>query len=63
MTMEHPHYPIIYNDPRYQHVGIDLPLGESLEDCQVSVFQAWREIVRDLSQSSNTSKKHESNYS
>lgn len=50
MTKEHPHYPIIYNDPRYRRIqGIELPLGESLEDCQRRVVQAWDDIVRDLS--------------
>lgn len=52
MTKEHPHYPIIYNDPRYRRIqGIELPLGESLEDCQHRVVQAWTDIMQDLSAS------------
>jgi len=50
MTQEHPHYPIIYQDPRYRNIkGIQLPLGESLEDCQHRVVAAWKDIVQDLS--------------
>lgn len=52
MTEEHPHYPIIYNDPRYRNIGknTQLPLGESLEDCQHRVVEAWNSILQDLSQ-------------
>lgn len=50
MTKDHPHYPIIYQDPRYRNLkGIQLPLGESLEDCQHRVVAAWKDIVQDLS--------------
>lgn len=50
MTKDHPHYPIIYNDPRYRRIQgmAALPLGESLEDCQHRVVQAWRDIIRDF---------------
>ena len=55
MTKEHPHYPIIYQDPRYRNLkGIKLPLGESLEDCQQRVVLAWDDIVRDLSTKSTS---------
>ena len=52
MTEEHPHYPIIYNDPRYRNIikdSVVLPLGESLQDCQHRVVAAWEDIVQDLS--------------
>jgi 2,3-bisphosphoglycerate-dependent phosphoglycerate mutase len=62
MTKEHPHYPIIYNDPRYKSVqGIKLPLGESLEDCQLRVVQAWEDIVQDLPRGMETA--NDSSYS
>jgi 2,3-bisphosphoglycerate-dependent phosphoglycerate mutase len=52
MTEEHPHYPIIYNDPRYRNIAkhTQLPLGESLEDCQRRVVEAWNHVLTDLSQ-------------
>jgi 2,3-bisphosphoglycerate-dependent phosphoglycerate mutase len=62
MTKEHPHYPIIYNDPRYKGIqGIKLPLGESLEDCQLRVVQAWEDIVQDLPRGMETA--NDSSYS
>jgi 2,3-bisphosphoglycerate-dependent phosphoglycerate mutase len=50
MTPEHPHYQIIYNDPRYRNIAkyVQLPLGESLEDCQFRVVHAWNDILMDL---------------
>ena len=50
MTEDHPHYDIIYQDPRYRHVAkyVQLPLGESLEDCQFRVLQAWNDVLLDL---------------
>jgi 2,3-bisphosphoglycerate-dependent phosphoglycerate mutase len=50
MTEDHPHYDIIYNDPRYRNVAkyVQLPLGESLEDCQFRVVQAWNDVLLDL---------------
>jgi 2,3-bisphosphoglycerate-dependent phosphoglycerate mutase len=50
MTEDHPHYDIIYNDPRYRNVAqyVQLPLGESLEDCQYRVVQAWNDVLLDL---------------
>jgi len=49
MTKDHPHYPIIYQDPRYRNIkGVELPLGESLEDCQYRVIEAWNDIVKEL---------------
>jgi 2,3-bisphosphoglycerate-dependent phosphoglycerate mutase len=52
MTEEHPHFPIIYNDPRYRNIAkhTKLPLGESLEDCQHRVVEAWNHVLTDLSQ-------------
>lgn len=49
MTAEHPHYDIINNDARYRHLAGDIPLGESLEDCQERVVRAWQSIVEDVS--------------
>jgi 2,3-bisphosphoglycerate-dependent phosphoglycerate mutase len=46
MTPEHPHYDTINNDPRYRH--LDPPLGESLEDCQVRVVEAWKDFCKDI---------------
>ena len=50
MTPDHPHYEIIYNDPRYRNIAkfVQLPLGESLEDCQFRVVQAWNDVLLDL---------------
>jgi 2,3-bisphosphoglycerate-dependent phosphoglycerate mutase len=47
MQPGHPHYDTINQDPRY-HTLTDLPLGESLEDCQTRVVESWREIVADI---------------
>jgi bisphosphoglycerate-dependent phosphoglycerate mutase family 1 len=49
MTPEHPHYPIIYSDPRYRRVP-NIPLGESLQDCQERVVEGFRDIVKDIQQ-------------
>jgi len=46
MTEEHPHFDIINNDPRYRKLE-SVPRAESLEDCQVRVVEAWKEIVQD----------------
>jgi 2,3-bisphosphoglycerate-dependent phosphoglycerate mutase len=46
MTPEHPHYETINNDPRYRH--LDPPLGESLEDCQIRVVEAWKDFCKDI---------------
>ena len=43
MTTEHPHYNIIHNDARYKTLDT-IPLGESLEDCQKRVIEAWNDI-------------------
>ena len=43
MTKEHPHYNIIHNDARYKSLDT-IPLGESLEDCQERVIEAWNDI-------------------
>jgi 2,3-bisphosphoglycerate-dependent phosphoglycerate mutase len=53
MTEHHPHYQIIYGDPRYRKLllsdqSIQLPLGESLEDCQRRVIDAWNDIVAEI---------------
>mmetsp|Transcript_86632 Transcript_86632/g.245140 ORF Transcript_86632/g.245140 Transcript_86632/m.245140 type:complete len:266 (+) Transcript_86632:551-1348(+) len=50
MTEEHPHWPLIEGDKRYD--GIDCPKGESLEDTQKRVVEYWNsdilpEICRD----------------
>ena len=50
MTTEHPHYQTIHHDPRYRHIISDdiIPKGESLQDCQRRVVEAWRDLVEDL---------------
>jgi Histidine phosphatase superfamily (branch 1) len=53
MTPEHPHYPIIYNDPRYKRVG-NIPLGESLQECQERVVQSFQGIVADIQKCDDT---------
>jgi 2,3-bisphosphoglycerate-dependent phosphoglycerate mutase len=58
MTSDHPHYDIIYGDARYRQVQ-NIPLGESLEDCQQRVMQVWKDLVQDISKAS----QEESNYS
>jgi 2,3-bisphosphoglycerate-dependent phosphoglycerate mutase len=47
MTSEHPHYDSIVHDGRYKHLT-ELPLGESLQECQVRVIEAWKDIVNDI---------------
>lgn len=47
MTSEHPHYDSIVSDARYKHLP-DIPLGESLQQCQVRVVEAWKDIVGDF---------------
>ena len=47
MLPDHPHYEMIQKDPRYGHLT-DIPLAESLEDCQVRVVQAWEDILEDI---------------
>lgn len=50
MTKIHPHYEIIYGDPRYRKLDQSkLPLGESLEDCQIRVIESWKDIVGEIS--------------
>ena len=50
MLPRHPHYEMIQHDPRYRNVK-DIPLTESLEDCQIRVVKAWKDIVRGIVQS------------
>lgn len=47
MTPEHPHYQTINADPRYRRLD-DIPSGESLQDCQIRVVQAWSDLLKDL---------------
>jgi bisphosphoglycerate-dependent phosphoglycerate mutase family 1 len=47
MTPEHPHHDSIAYDNRYKHLS-DIPLGESLQECQVRVIDAWQDILLDL---------------
>ena len=58
MTKEHPHFDSIVYDRRYRHLE-ELPLGESLQDCQMRVVQAWNDIVQDIGAAS----EQESSYS
>jgi 2,3-bisphosphoglycerate-dependent phosphoglycerate mutase len=53
MTNEHPHYKIINEDPRYVALNEQIPLGESLEDCQHRVVRAWKEILHDFHHSAS----------
>mmetsp|Transcript_18093 Transcript_18093/g.29962 ORF Transcript_18093/g.29962 Transcript_18093/m.29962 type:complete len:214 (-) Transcript_18093:255-896(-) len=48
MTPEHPHHDSIAYDNRYKHLP-DIPLGESLQECQVRVIGAWNDILSDMS--------------
>jgi len=47
MASEHPHHDTINNDPRYSTLE-SVPLGESLQDCQERVVDAWKGILNDL---------------
>jgi 2,3-bisphosphoglycerate-dependent phosphoglycerate mutase len=47
MTKEHPHYDIIHNDARYKSLAV-IPLGESLENCQERVIEAWKDMLTEL---------------
>lgn len=47
MLPHHPHYELIQKDQRYQHLK-DIPLAESLQDCQERVVKAWEDIVKDI---------------
>lgn len=46
MTEDHPHFLSINDDPRYRKLE-SVPRTESLEDCQVRVVKAWKDIVED----------------
>ena len=48
MLPDHPHYDMIQKDARYRHLRSDIPLAESLEDCQARVIQAWNDILNDI---------------
>ena len=54
MTPEHPHYEIIQNDVRYKHLEGNIPLGESLQDCQTRSLEAWQDIVEDIQKADPT---------
>lgn len=47
MTPQHPHYNAINEDPRYRHLS-SIPRGESLQDCQRRVLQAWEDLLVDI---------------
>jgi 2,3-bisphosphoglycerate-dependent phosphoglycerate mutase len=47
MTKEHPHYDIIHKDARYKSLAV-IPLGESLQDCQERVIEAWKDILAEV---------------
>jgi broad specificity phosphatase PhoE len=49
MTAKHPHYDIIHNDARYARLQEQIPLSESLQDCQKRVVLAWDDIRKDIS--------------
>jgi len=57
MTKEHPHYDIIHNDARYKSLDT-IPLGESLEDCQDRVIDAWKDILGEIEISGEDSSKY-----
>jgi len=48
MTRDHPHFDAINNDPRYRSMRTDIPLGESLQDCQIRVLGAWKDILAEV---------------
>ena len=48
MTKNHPHYDIIHNDPRYARLQGQIPLSESLKECQERVILAWNDIKQDI---------------
>jgi 2,3-bisphosphoglycerate-dependent phosphoglycerate mutase len=48
MTEEHPHYQSINQDPRYRRLP-NIPKGESLQDCQVRVVEAWKDLTQEIS--------------
>jgi hypothetical protein len=50
MTKDHPHYESIVNDNRYSQVS-EIPMGESLHECQLRVIDAWRDILGDVQNS------------
>jgi len=60
MTVEHPHYDLINNDARYRNLK-GIPLGESLQDCQIRVVAAFEDIRRDIQTMNNV--QVESDYS
>eukprot|EP00978_Attheya_sp_CCMP212_P033796 scaffold138328_cov55-Attheya_sp.AAC.1 len=60
MTLEHPHYENIINDPSYRNLK-GIPLGESLQDCQKRVVVPLEVIVKEVSTSTNS--QSESDYS
>jgi hypothetical protein len=58
MMEHHLHYKIIYVDPWYKKLpllnqSIQLPLGESLEDCKQQVIDAWKDEITSLNDSIN----------
>ncbi|GKZ00674.1 hypothetical protein MPSEU_001019500 [Mayamaea pseudoterrestris] len=48
MTVKHPHYDIIHKDARYNKLQEQIPLSESLHDCQERVVNAWTDIQADI---------------
>jgi 2,3-bisphosphoglycerate-dependent phosphoglycerate mutase len=58
MTKDHPHYESIVTDNRYSQVS-QIPMGESLHECQLRVIEAWKDVLSDI----QSSKPSESSYS
>ena len=54
MTSQHPHYTIINEDIRYQHVKDQIPVTESLRDCQYRVIEAWKDITQQIQEQYRT---------
>lgn len=54
MTTQHPHYDIIHNDVRYKLLREQIPLTESLRDCQERVVRAWLDIRKDFATASDS---------
>mmetsp|Transcript_29371 Transcript_29371/g.68191 ORF Transcript_29371/g.68191 Transcript_29371/m.68191 type:complete len:632 (+) Transcript_29371:247-2142(+) len=55
MEPQHPHYNLIVDDPRYRNVNpADIPLTESLEDCQTRVLSFWNSTIIPSLQDGNT---------
>lgn len=58
MTSEHPHYAILQEDVRYKRLHQDIPLTESLQDCQLRVVEGWKSLLDDVRESRDEESDH-----